>query len=799
MASGIYSHPGVLLEEHTNRVLHLLRVEVKDIPYWQGESERVLLEMAAALHDFGKTTAFFQDVLSGRRKKDPLSRHAYLSSLFFLNRALRWLEVRGISEEDYRLHILLLHLIVKRHHTNLRDVYDEIYPPGDRELENLRKQVESINEDRANAFLGSLDLHFPRREVLVFNRQEFEVWLENDLKKIFGRWRRWWRKKRKCEGEDIGAFFTLLTGFSSLLNADKLEAGADGYVPERVDIPSDTVQRYRARAFKSNNGEMDRLRESAFQEVMRQDLSPDEHLYTLTLPTGMGKTLTGMAVAMKLREVVFKCKAYRPRIIYALPFLSIIDQNARVLEDVLRKSLRSPDSRAIIKHHHLSDPVYRVESDEFDYGVSRLLTEGWHSEVIITTFVQLFDTLLSWRNSSARRFNRLYGSILLMDEVQALPSVYWPLIRNILKEASERLDLYVILMTATQPYLLKDAKELVPEPERYFRELDRMDVHIDLSPRTLRDFINDFNPKDGLSYLFVANTIASAQELYSLLSGKVGEPVAFLSTEIPPYERLNRIRAIKSGYYRFAVSTQLIEAGVDVDFDVVYRDLAPMDSLIQTAGRCNRNLSSGRRGKFHVVYLVDDGGKDFAHRIYDSVLLERTMALLKSSSRLTEPEFSSLIGEYFRSVWEKGITDAVSDELWKAVCGLRFDGERDKRCVLKPTDANEVYISQFCLIEEQPYKRDVFIKITDEAREVWEEFKSILEEMKRTSDIWKARERFNRIKPKFYQFVVSTSVDLEGSLTDRGVGLPVVDEDALGRFYDPTTGFIGDERGFEIW
>ena len=798
MASGIYSHPGVLLEEHTNRVLHLLRGEVRDIPYWQGETERVLLEMAAALHDFGKTTAFFQGVLSGRRKKDPLSRHAYLSSLFFLNRALRWLEVRGISEEDYRLHTLLLHLIVKRHHTNLRDVYDELYPPGDRELENLRKQVESVDEDRANAFLGSLDLHFPHREVLVFNRQEFEVWLENDLEKIFRRWRRWWRKKRKCEGEDIGTFFTLLTGFSSLLNADKLEAGAGGYVPERVDLPSDAVQRYRARAFKSDSGEMDRLRERAFREVMRQDLSPDEHLYTLTLPTGMGKTLTGMAVAMKLREVVFKRKAYRPRIIYALPFLSIIDQNAQVLEDVFRESLRSPDSRALIKHHHLSDLAYRVESDEFDYGVSRLLTEGWHSEVIITTFVQLFDTLLSWRNSSARRFNRLYGSILLMDEVQALPSVYWPLIRNLLKEASERLKLYVILMTATQPYLLKDAKELVPEPERYFRALDRMDVYIDLNPRTPRDFINDFNPRDGLSYLFVANTIASAQELHRLLSGKVGEPVAFLSTEIPPYERLNRIRAIKSGYYRFAVSTQLIEAGVDVDFDVVYRDLAPMDSLIQTAGRCNRNLSSGRRGKFHVVYLLDDGGKDFAHRIYDSVLLERTMALLKSSSRLTEPEFSSLTGEYFRSVWEKGITDAVSDELWKAVCSLRFDGERDKRCVLKPTDANEVYISQFCLIEEQPYKRDVFIKLTDEAREVWEEFKSILEEMKRTSDIWKARERFNRIKPKFYQFVVSTSVALEG-LTDRGVGLPVVDEDAHGRFYDPTTGFVRDERGFEIW
>ncbi len=804
MASGLYSHPDIPLETHSNRVLALARQLLDEavVPWWQEPRHRSLLEMGIALHDFGKSTDFFQKVLRGERRKDLYSRHAYLSALFFLHRAFVWLEQEGENPDNLWETLLFAYLALKHHHTNLRSVREELHAPDADDLDVLEEQIHHIPLEKANAFLSALDLPDDLRTALTFDPNAFLTWLQEGAPGVFSSWRRRWRREKKGR-QNASSFFALLTCFSALLDADKLEAGAKAHLPERVAIPPNTVARYKHQAFgKAPTEGLNALREQAYQEVVNHPaLRPEQHLYTLTLPTGMGKTLTGMAAALKLRDKVARTTGSLPRIIYSLPFLSIIDQNAARLEEVLASTLGHVDSRVLIKHHHLTSLQYRERDGEtvreWDYAASRLLTEGWHSEIVITTFVQLFDTLLAWRNAAARRVNRLAGAILLLDEVQALPAVYWPLMRRLLTEVAERLGAYVILMTATQPYLLEDAQELVPEPERYFRALDRMDIHIDLVPTTLEDFVARFEPKPGKSYLFMANTIAAAQQLHGLLTEVLDEEIVFLSTGVTPKERLERIAALREGRYRFAVSTQLIEAGVDVDFDVIYRDMAPLDSLVQAAGRCNRNLTPGKRGEFHITCWQNEDSRKFAHYIYDPVLLQHSENRLKEHDRLSEPEFLDLLASYFQDVWETGIPDKVADELWKAVCTLRFDGERDTQCVRRSKDAAGAYLSQFCLIEAQPYKHDVFVQVDADAAAVWEEAKAILKDLRRTGDLWAAREHFARLKPRFAQYVVSVALKPENAPPwDDDLRIYVVEHEVLDHFYDPVTGFLRETASF---
>ena len=239
---------------------------------------------------------------------------------------------------------------------------------------------------------------------------------------------------------------------------------------------------------------------------------------------------------------------------------------------------------------------------------------------------------------------------------------------------------------------------------------------------------------------------------------------------------------------------------MDVDFDVIFRDLAPLDSLLQASGRCNRNLTPGKRGNFHIVHWVDEQGRSFNRWIYDPVLLDRTERRLQERKQMREPEFIALLTDYFQDVWETGIPDRVPAELWEAVRTLRFDGEKDKICVLRSRDAAGAYISQFCLIEQQPYKHDVFVQVDEEAIAVWNESKSILNELRRTGDLWTARERFAKLKPRFARYVISVALKPENAPTwDEDMHVYVISSRVLEDFYDRQTGFRRNQEGALFW
>ena len=362
---------------------------------------------------------------------------------------------------------------------------------------------------------------------------------------------------------------------------------------------------------------------------------------------------------------------------------------------------------------------------------------------------------------------------MIIDEVQALPTKYFKLIKDMIKQLSNILGTYFIFMTATQPYLVEDAIELANK-EKYLDKLNRYNVYVDLEPKTIDAFVESLDIDNNKTYLFITNTVASSKKLYKLIKEKVGIPIEYLSTSITPYDRKVRIKDIKEGKYKIVVSTQLVEAGVDIDFDVVYRDFAPLDSLIQSAGRCNRNME--KIGEFRVVNLVDKENKPFSELIYDIVLLNLTKEMLKDKPTLSEKEFILLIEEYFKEL-HKIISSDISNDIIEAIRLFKFTADRAS-------------IKDFVLIEEEKYKRDVFIQLNNEAKDVWNKSKSILRQLKNKEiDIFEAKNNFEKLKSKFFEYVIHVDVRNNQPILDNELNMYIVSMEELDDYYDRETGF----------
>jgi CRISPR-associated endonuclease/helicase Cas3 len=236
----------------------------------------------------------------------------------------------------------------------------------------------------------------------------------------------------------------------------------------------------------------------------------------------------------------------------------------------------------------------------------------------------------------------------------------------------------------------------------------------------------------------------------------VNGKVEYISRAVTPFERRARLKEIKKGKVKYLVSTQVVEAGVDIDFDVVVRDFAPFDSLNQSAGRCNRN--SRETGLFKVIRLVDaENGRYYWSYIYDPVLGNATLEILKKRSHMTEEEFLKLVEDYYKLVERKAIDSRNTTSLIEAIKYLKFSS----------------VIKNIRLIKED-FGREVFVQLNNEAVSVWEEMKRVvrkLREGKRSAFL-----EFAKLKSRFYNFIVITN-------SRKNVNLPFCED--LGLFYVP--------------
>jgi CRISPR-associated endonuclease/helicase Cas3 len=469
-----------------------------------------------------------------------------------------------------------------------------------------------------------------------------------------------------------------------------------------------------------------------------------------------------------------------------LPFLSIIDQNAHVIEEVFKTSIgEAPTSDLFLIHHHLSDYTYKAKDTEYTTDESEILVEGWDSEIIITTFVQLFHTLFSNKNRAIRKFHKTAGSIIILDEIQSLPHEYWMLFREIAKAMSKYLGTYFILSTATQPAIFEKTKELLINGEKYFNSLKRTRVKIKIDPpKTTSEFAKELiqslieNPK---SILLVLNTIKSAEELFREVKQPLkdaGYKVYFLSSHVTPYERLERIEQIKkSRDKKVIISTQLVEAGVDIDLEKVIRDFGPMDSINQVAGRANRNYNLDF-GEVEVIRLKDEKNQRYLHSyIYDPVLISNTEEILKNEKEIGEDNFLNLTTQYFKSILET-TSDDLSQEYINAIRMLDYEK-----------------IGEFQLIKEKGEKVDIFVELNDEASDVWNRYQQIV----KITDLRERKRQFLGIRGKFYQYVISVLVyKAKENLPPEVSGIRFISKAQLNEFYDLETGFKLEGESF-IW
>lgn len=368
--------------------------------------------------------------------------------------------------------------------------------------------------------------------------------------------------------------------------------------------------------------------------------SRERGVYTLTVPTGGGKTLASLRFALHHAR-----RRKLDRVVYVVPYTSIIDQNAQVARSILEPDGAPADRGKVVLEHHASITPERQTWRE------KVLCENWDAPVVYTTMVQLLESLFGAGTRGARRMHQLANSVLVFDEVQTLPIKCVHLFNNAINFLVEQCNSTVVLCTATQPLLhqvapekgairLHAQHEIIPDVRTLFDDLRRVDIRYRRKPGgwshpEIAQLALDEVRRAG-SCLVIVNTKDAARKLYQLCGKQLrDEEIFHLSTDMCPAHRRAALgsgrddkgntvmRRLAQGEPVLCVSTQLIEAGVDIDFGAVIRFMAGLDSIAQAAGRCNRN-GRPEPGIVHVVNPQDERldrlpdiskGRDKAERV----------------------------------------------------------------------------------------------------------------------------------------------------------------------------------------
>lgn len=393
---------------------------------------------------------------------------------------------------------------------------------------------------------------------------------------------------------------------------------------------------------------IDSLRRDISSQCL-QAASRPRGIYTLTVPTGGGKTLASLRFAMHHAH-----RRQLNRIIYVIPFTSIIDQNADVVRAILEPASAVADRGRIVLEHHSS------VTPEQQTWREKMLCENWDAPVVYTTMVQFLESLFGAGTRGARRMHQLANAVLIFDEVQTLPIKCVHIFNNAVNFLAEQCNTTVVLCTATQPLLhtvrpdrgairLADDHEMMPDVRGLFERLKRVEVRdrrrpggwspADIAQLALGEVLRTE------SCLLIVNTKAAARQLFALVHESLPEDaVCHLSTDMCPAHRRQELakvrRRLAEGQPVLCISTQLIEAGVDVDFCVVIRFMAGLDSIAQAAGRCNRN----GRAEHGVVYVVNPTDEALGHLPDISIGRDKAERVLDDFKRDPQQYHENLIG-----------------------------------------------------------------------------------------------------------------------------------------------------------
>ena len=633
----------------------------------------VYSQTVGMLHDIGKYSVAFQEYLrsnSDQNKPDHSSAGAQWISSILCKRA------EQIGDEEIKKIAKLIACIISHcvvgHHSGL---LNGISVGEGTSLEHrLTKTVEP--------YLNNIAPKISKKIDCLVNL----LLSEENLDYIC----RWIDSNGNISGRDAYSLqFAIRMLFSALIDADRLDseqAGNPDQWKTRISIKKDTFPVLLKKIEEHlealpSNGTVNKVRKEVSDQC-KHAASNKPGFFDLTVPTGGGKTFASMRFALH-HAINYGMR----RVIYVMPYTTIIDQNA----DEFRKVL-DPDNKStnVLEHHSNMEP--KKETVE-----SELLADNWESPVVVTTSVQFFESFYAAKPSRCRRLHAIRQAVIILDEAQTVPVRYLKAVTWALEELVTNYNCSVVFCTATQPLLdskrldadaldnhrigVTNIRPIITEPQKHFLALNRVRARpVDSEePLCVSDMAAMVIEKvhEKKSVLCILNTKSNAKSLFKELkkNENVADRLWHLSTGMCPQHRKDVIEIVRllTLYYRktgtkapVVISTQLVEAGVNLDFDVVFRAMAGIDSIAQAAGRCNREDRMPHPGE---VYFFR--AKEELRRLRDITEAKRvgidTLSALDGDASLTQAEKDPIglkaVEEYFQRLYWNRVSEMDAKEI----------------------------------------------------------------------------------------------------------------------------------------
>ena len=630
----------VRFDDHNQPIEHWLDEHLRDVAelassYANDFNSREWAYVTGLWHDLGKYNPEFQAYIGVKSGYNP---NAHIEQSGKVNHSAAG---ALYAVQKHKLLGIPLAYLIAGHHAGLPDWHKTTEADG-RSLAEILEDKEHLTKAlRVDVPNDILDCQLPK--AFTINKpKEFALWLR------------------------------ML--FSSLVDADFLDTegfmqpeqfAQRGQYPDLSTLREVFNQHMQTFAANAEPTPVNQIRAQILQDC-REAAQQPAGVFSLTVPTGGGKTLSGMAFALE-----HAVQHHKKRIIYVIPYTSIIEQTANIYRSIFKDL-----GNCVLEHHSNLD----VSDPKRETAQSRLAAENWDAPIIVTTNVQLFESLFASRTSRCRKLHNLANSIIVLDEAQLLPPDFLNPILSVMKSLVEHYSVTFVLSTATQPALqsIYDAfnkpllkgfepeqvTEIIPDCAQLFADLERVEVQVPDDLNTERDW-EDLAAEiaEHETVLVIVNTKKQAAELCRLLPADT----YYLSTNLCGEHRSEKLAEIKSklksGQSIRVVSTQLIEAGVDISLPVVYRALAGLDSIAQAAGRCNREGLLAEKGK--VVVFVPPNNHKLKGQLGLSASTSKTLLPLFTEVPLHHSHFKRYFEHYYskaKSLDAQGIEELLTKD-----------------------------------------------------------------------------------------------------------------------------------------
>jgi len=763
--SSIIAHPNESLVEHLQLVANECKKQTSD------EKLSKFFYLMWVCHDFWKATKFFQWKIKKKNidiekqdKIDKYGEHSSLGAFLFLYLVLLNFKKLNLSEQEVYKYAFAGFYAISKHHSNLENLWDN-FSTLEKKLKILNEQVNNFHIEFINEFnelLENIDLKL--------DFEHFKKFLNQPKWKLLGLFSSL-LKNINCEYS-----FIIKQFYTTLIYADKYKTIFQWKEFLQNKISGNIIDDFRKKMwFTKSKDKLNQTRNEIYDKINQniENIDLNEHFFTLNAPTGSWKTYNLLNIWFKLKDKL-KRQWMQSKIVYALPFTSIIDQVFNETNKIFKIVWLNPENFSQ-KHHYLSWPN---ENKDYSSWENRFLYTSWEKDIVITTFYQVFHTIFWNKNKNLIKFKNFENTIFLLDEIQSTPYKYRWLFNQIFQLLAKKYNCYFVLSSATLPNILENAYELLPDYKKYFQQINRTKLDLSyLQKLSLNDFNQILEEKINLStnksFLITLNTIYSSVKVYNFVKENFSNDfeLFYLSTNIIPKHRRERIKKIKKSIKpKIVVSTQIIEAGVDIDLDIWFRDFWPLDSVIQVLWRLNRNWKK-EQASLYLVNLLNDKNKTY-DKIYDFLSRNISWKLLRDKVFIEEQDYLFLFKNYFE-ILNRNKEKDTENKLWDYFCKGEFKS----------------LWKEFKLIEQQWKTIDIFIQLDKQAKQIWEKFENILT----IKDRWGKKEKFDELKPYFLEYIISVNIDKVKkcgfNTKELERGLVCLKDEFLDEYYNKDIGF----------